>query len=65
MAGPQVLKMLIFGLLGWGLWIALGSLRQNRGIEKSIITAGFVLAFVGFWALLLARRNRRPWRKHE
>lgn len=63
MRNSQMTSILMVALLAWGLWIAAGSWQHNRGQLKFLIIAGFVMAFLGVWWVLLQMRARRLSRK--
>lgn len=50
---------LMVGLLAWGLFHAVGAYRFNHNPWRSVVVLACSLAFLGFWAAMLASRKRR------
>jgi hypothetical protein len=45
-------------VMAWGCLHALGAYLFEHDYRKPLIVCGFLLAFLGVWALLLANRSR-------
>lgn len=46
-------------LVIWGSLHALGAYLFEHDYRKPLVVYGFMLAFLGFWAVMLASRSRR------
>lgn len=55
----RTIALVIFGVLAWGLFHAYGAYSFNHDPRRGLIVLGFVLAFLGFWGLMLWQRARR------
>jgi len=59
-AAPRNLVRLIMGaVLVWGTFLAVGSYRFNHNPARPAVVMTCVLAFLGFWGLLLRTRRGR------
>ena len=47
----------------WGAVLALGAWRLNNDPRRPLIVFGCVLAFLGFWLVMLALRSARVRRR--
>ncbi|MGE0607817.1 MAG: hypothetical protein AB7O62_12055 [Pirellulales bacterium] len=58
-------KRLIWGIMlavaAWGAYHAIGSVwnYENHNPWRGVMVLGCVLAFIGFWLLMLSSRKRR------
>jgi protein-S-isoprenylcysteine O-methyltransferase Ste14 len=46
-------------VLVWGTILGIGAWRLNNDPRRLLVVLACVIAFVGFWALMLAARARR------
>ena len=54
-----VLLLIMAGVLGWGIFHAVGAYNLNHNPGRPLMVLGCVVAFLGFWAIMLASRARR------
>jgi len=58
--GPQrVILWIMLGIVAWGVFHGIGAWRLNHDPRRMVVVLGCTLAFLGFWAALLAARTRR------
>jgi hypothetical protein len=55
----QLIVGLFVALAAWGLYLAVGSYVYKQDVRRPLIVFGCVAAFLGFWLVMLAARNRR------
>lgn len=54
-----IISAIMFGLLVWGAFLAIGAFIFEFDLRKGLIVYGFTIAFLLFWAVALATRRRR------
>jgi hypothetical protein len=54
-----VLLLIMAGIVGWGVFHAVGAYSFNHNAARPLMVMGCVAAFLGFWAIMLASRARR------
>jgi len=56
-----LIRWIMLAVLVWGLFLALGAylFGGNLPALRALIIAGVVVAFLGFWIVALALRQRR------
>ncbi len=54
-----ILAAVMLGLVAWGAYLAIGSYLYNLNPWRPVVVMGCVLAFIAWWGLLLAMRQRR------
>jgi len=55
----QVIRWVALGVLGWGIFHAIGAWRLNGNPLRAVVVLACVAAFLGFWMTMLAVRRRR------
>lgn len=50
---------IMLAIVGWGVFHAIGAWGLNHDVRRPLVVLGCVLAFLGFWSLMLAVRRRR------
>jgi hypothetical protein len=58
----RLLSLIMFGILVWGAVLAVGtyhSPEMQANALRTLVVYAFVVAFVGFWAILLKMRDSR------
>ena len=64
-SAPQnrlIIKFVMLAILVWGAVLAVGayhSPQMNTSALRTLVVYAFVVAFVGFWAILLKYRDSR------
>ncbi|MBX3412050.1 MAG: hypothetical protein KF708_04975 [Pirellulales bacterium] len=51
--------LIIFALLAWGTFHAVGAYQYNHNPWRAVVVVLCSLAFVGFWLAMLASRRAR------
>jgi len=54
-----IISAIMFGLLVWGAFLAIGAFIFEFDLRKGLIVYGFTIAFLLFWAVALTMRRRR------
>ena len=57
-AGPLI-RWIMGAVLVWGTILGVGAWRLNNDPRRLLVVLACVIAFIGFWALMLAARARR------
>ena len=57
-AGPLI-RWIMGAVLVWGTILGIGAWRLNNDPRRLLVVLACVIAFVGFWALMLSARARR------
>jgi hypothetical protein len=55
----RMIRWIMLAIVGWGAVHAVGAWRFNHDARRPLVVLGCVLAFLGFWSLMLAARRRR------
>jgi hypothetical protein len=55
----RLIWILIVAVLAWGIYHAIGAYRFNHNPYRAVVVLGCVVAYLGFWMLLLKRRQSR------
>ncbi|MFM8292793.1 MAG: hypothetical protein ACKONH_00965 [Planctomycetia bacterium] len=55
----RMIRWIMLAIVGWGAIHAVGAWRFNHDARRPLVVLGCVLAFLGFWSLMLAARRRR------
>ena len=55
----RLIRWIMLAIVGWGAIHAVGAWRFNHDARRPLVVLGCVLAFLGFWSLMLAARRRR------
>ena len=55
----RVLAVIAAGVLAWGVYHAVGAYLYNHDPWRGVVVLGCVIAFLGFWGVMLAARKRR------
>jgi len=55
----RVVDLISLGLIGWGIFHAIGAYRHNQNPLRAVVVVVFMLAFVACWRLLLLSRRDR------
>ncbi len=58
-APEKILRWIMVAVLVWGSILAAGSWTFNHDVRRPIIVFACVIAFLGFWNVMLASRRRR------
>ncbi len=58
----NVLTLIMLGVLAWGAIHALGAYWYNYNPWRALVVMSCVLAYLGFWMLMLQQRARRKSR---
>jgi hypothetical protein len=58
----RVVDLISLGLIGWGIFHAIGAYRHNQNSLRAVVVIVFMLAFVACWRLLLFSRRDREAR---
>lgn len=67
--GPEIasptrwIASIMVAVAAWGGVLALGAWRLNNDPRRPLIVFGCVLAFLGFWLVMLALRSARTRRR--
>lgn len=56
---PKLVVLIAVGVLGWGLFHAVGAYRYNHDFRRALMVLGCTIAFLGFWLAMLSSRRRR------
>ncbi|HEX4132849.1 MAG TPA: hypothetical protein VHZ24_22640 [Pirellulales bacterium] len=59
MRSNRIILLIAAGVLAWGVYQAWGAYRLNHNPWRFVMVLGCTLAFLGFWAAMLAARQRR------
>lgn len=69
MSKKQAVWLIVVGVIGWGLFLAIGSARGGvdpaggsflkPDVRRGLMIMACVAGFLGFWAAMLAARKRR------
>ena len=46
-------------LAAWGLYLAVGAFRFNHDVWRGVVVFGCMVAFLGFWLLMMKLRRTR------
>lgn len=57
--GKRLIVAIMVGVAAWGAYQAIGAWRLNHDVRRTLVVAGCVAAFLGFWGAMLAVRARR------
>src|SRR5262249_9727950 len=57
--------LIMVAVLAWGIFHAIGAYRLNHHLGRPLMVLGCVVAFLGFWAAMLASRRERVRRSKE
>jgi RsiW-degrading membrane proteinase PrsW (M82 family) len=55
----QIIRWVVAGVLAWGVFHAIGAWRFNNNPLRAVVVLACVGAFLGFWMVMLAVRQRR------
>jgi len=55
----RLIRWIMLAIVCWGAIHAVGAWRFNHDARRPLVVLGCVLAFLGFWSLMLAARRRR------
>jgi hypothetical protein len=68
----RLMLAIVLGLVAWGLYHTIGAYESARSDEsvrydfrRSLVVAGFFVAFLAFWGLALVARRARLRREAE
>jgi predicted Na+-dependent transporter len=57
---PQyAILLIVVGVLGWGVFHAIGAYRFNHDPRRFVVVMACVLGFLAFWGAALASRRAR------
>jgi protein-S-isoprenylcysteine O-methyltransferase Ste14 len=59
MTASRTILLIMAAVLAWGVFHAIGAYRLNHNPLRIVVVLGCVLAFLGFWAAMLASRSAR------
>jgi len=59
MTFPRAFVLIMVGVAAWGLFHAVGAYLYNHDMRRFFFVIGCVVAFLGFWGVMLASRKRR------
>ena len=59
----RLIRWIMLAIVCWGAIHAFGAWRFNHDARRPLVVLGCVLAFLGFWSLMLAARRRRLERR--
>ncbi|MFM8579165.1 MAG: hypothetical protein ACKOCN_10250 [Planctomycetaceae bacterium] len=57
-SGESLIRWIMGAVLAWGCVQAAGAWTLNHDWRRPLMVMGCVVAFLGFWSLLLRSRNR-------
>lgn len=55
----RLLRWIMGAVLVWGTILAIGAWRLNNDPRRLVVVLACVIAFLGFWLMMLAARSRR------
>lgn len=55
----RLIRWIMLAIVGWGVIHAIGAWRFNHDARRPLVVLACVLAFLGFWSLMLAARRKR------
>ncbi len=55
----RIIRWVAVGVLGWGIFHAIGAWRFNNNPLRAVVVLACVGAFLGFWLAMLGLRQRR------
>ncbi|HVX60309.1 MAG TPA: hypothetical protein VHC19_06905 [Pirellulales bacterium] len=59
MTRNRLMSLIMLAVLAWGSVLSYGAYRQSGSVVRPLVTMGCVLAFLGFWLVMLNTRRRR------
>ncbi len=59
MKTSHILPLIAVSLLAWATYHAIGAYLYNYNLARPLMVLGCMLAFLGFWGLMLWSRSRR------
>jgi len=65
MTASRTILLIMAAVLVWGVFHGLGAYFFNHNPWRFAVVLGCVLAFLGFWAAMLASRNARLRREEK
>jgi hypothetical protein len=65
MSQNKLVVLIMAAVLAWGTFLAVGAYHLNHNPWRPVIVMACVLAFLGFWGLMLASRKRRVTREKD
>ena len=60
--GARLIRWIMGAILVWGGLLAIGAWRLNNDPRRLLVVLACVIAFLGFWGVMLAARARRRHR---
>ena len=56
---------LVAALAAWGLYLAVGAFRFNHDVWRGVVVFGCMVAFLGFWLVMMKLRAARQRGRDE
>ena len=55
----RIILLIMAGIAAWGVFHAVGAWRLNHDPRRTLVVLGCVVAFLGFWGVMLGVRARK------